>query len=76
MDFAVPVYYRVKIKEGEKLKKKKYFDLARELKKLWNVKIMVIPIIVGTYPKIVQEIKRKDRELFGSCQRVEKAVET
>ena len=26
-------------------------DLARELKKLWNMKVKVIPIVVGTVPK-------------------------
>ena len=26
----------------------KYLDLARELKKLWNMKVIILPIIVGT----------------------------
>ena len=40
VDFAVPVDYRVKLKESEK--KNKYLDLARELKKkqLWNMKVV------------------------------------
>ena len=37
VDFTVPVDYGVKLKESEK--KDKYCDLARELKKLWNVKV-------------------------------------
>ena len=38
---------RVKIKENEK---NIYIDenLARELKKLWNIKMMVIPIVVDS----------------------------
>ena len=32
MDFAVPADHRIKMKESEKINK--YFDLARELKKL------------------------------------------
>ena len=32
VDFAVPAYHRIKLKEGKK--KDKYLDLARELKKL------------------------------------------
>ena len=32
MDFAVPAYHRVKLKESEK--KDKYLDLTRKLKKL------------------------------------------
>ena len=45
MDFAVPADLRVKLKESEK--KDKYLDLAREFKKLWNVKVKVIPILIG-----------------------------
>ena len=36
VDFAVPADNRVKLKESEK--KVKYHDLARESKKLWNMK--------------------------------------
>ena len=35
--FAVPADHRVKLKENEK--KDKYLNLARELKKLWNIKV-------------------------------------
>ena len=45
MDFAVPADYRVKIKESKK--RDKYLDLARELKKLWNMKVTMILIVVG-----------------------------
>ena len=45
MDFTVPVH-RVKLKEGEK--KDKYFDFARELKKLWSIKVTFVPIVIGT----------------------------
>ena len=45
MNFAVPADYRVKLKESED--KNKYLDLARELKKLWNMKVTVIPILIG-----------------------------
>ena len=66
MDFAVPADHRVKLKESEK--SDKYLDLARELKKLWNMKVTVIPIVIcaiGTVTKgLVQgledlEIKRR-----------------
>ena len=42
VDFAVPIDRRVKLKESEKIDK--YQDLARELKKLWNMKVTVMPI--------------------------------
>ena len=50
--FAVPTDHRVKLKEVEK--RDKYLNLVRELKKLWNMKMTVIPILVGalgTIPK-------------------------
>ena len=37
----------MKLKVNEK--KDKYVDLARELKKLWNIKVMVIPIVIGAF---------------------------
>ncbi len=40
----VPAEQRIKLKEYEK--KDKYFDLARELKKLWNMKVTIIPIVM------------------------------
>ena len=46
MDFDVPADRRMKIKEIEKIDK--FLDLARELKKPWNMKVTVIPIVVGT----------------------------
>ena len=45
VDFAVPTDHRVKLKENEM--KDKYLDLARELKNLWNMKVMVMPIVIG-----------------------------
>ena len=35
VDFAIPADYRINLKESEK--KDKYLDLAREIKKLWNM---------------------------------------
>ena len=46
VNFAVPVDHRVKLKKSEK--RDKYLDLSRELKKkLWNMKVTMIPIIIG-----------------------------
>ena len=45
VDFAVPADHRVKLKECEK--RDKYLNLARELKKLWNMKVTIIPIVIG-----------------------------
>ena len=56
MYFAVPADHIVKLKESEK--RDKYLDLARELKKLRNMKVAVIPVVIdalGTEKK-----KKKD----------------
>ena len=45
VDFAVQADHRIKLKECEK--KDKYLDLARELKKLWNMQVTIIPIEIG-----------------------------
>ena len=47
VDFAVRADHRIKLKESEK--KDKYLDLARELKKLWNMKVTIIPIYIYIY---------------------------
>ena len=54
VDFAVPADHRIKLKECEK--SNKYLDLARELKKLWNMKVTIIPIVIvafGTVTKVL-----------------------
>ena len=45
--FAVSADHRIKLKEYEK--RDKYLDLARELKKLWNMKVTIIPIVIGAF---------------------------
>ena len=45
-NLAVPADHRLKIKESKK--RDKYQELARELKKkLWNMMLTVIPILIG-----------------------------
>ena len=39
VDFAVPADNRIKLNEWEK--RDKYLDLAKELKKLWNMKVKI-----------------------------------
>ena len=47
MDFAVSADHRIKLKECEK--KDKYLDLARQLKKQWNMKVTIIPIVIDAF---------------------------
>ena len=63
VDFAVPAYHRVKLKEREK--KNKYLDLARESKKLWNMKGTIKPIIIGALGTVTEGLLKglKDLEI-------------
>ena len=46
IDFAVPGDCRIEEKEKEKIEK--YPDLRRELRKIWNVRVKIIPLAVGS----------------------------
>ena len=61
MDLAILADYRVKIKENEK--RVKYLDLGRELKKLWNRKVTVIPTVTGVLRKIPKGLVKELEEL-------------
>ncbi len=63
MDFAVPADHRIKLKESEK--KYKYFDLARELKKLWNMKVTIIPIVIGAFGTVTKGLLKGTGGLGG-----------
>ena len=52
VDFVVPADLRIKLKECEK--KDKYLDLPRELKKLWNMKVTIVPIVIGTFGTVTK----------------------
>ena len=36
-------------------KKDKYLDLARELKKLWNMKVTIVLIVIGAFDTIIKD---------------------
>ena len=44
VNFTVPADHKVKLKECEK--RDKYLDLSRELKKLWNMRLTIIPTVI------------------------------
>ena len=50
IDFAVPGDSRI---EEEKEKIEQYRDLRRELQKIWNVRVKIIPLVVGSLAAIV-----------------------
>ena len=52
VDIAVPADHRINVKECEK--RDKYLDLARKLKKLWNMKVMIVPMVIGAFGTITK----------------------
>ena len=76
MDFAVPADQRVILKESEK--KDKYLDLARELKKLWNMKVTFIPIVIGALGKVTKGLLMglEDLEIRGQVETIQTTLLT
>ena len=50
--FVIPGDSRI---EEEKDKIEKYQDLGRELQKIWNVKVKIIPLVVGSLGAIPKQ---------------------
>ena len=51
--FAVLAVHRIKLKECEK--RDKYLDFARKLKKLWNMKVKITPIVIGAFGTVAKQ---------------------
>ena len=68
VDFAVPADH--KINQKECAKKDKYLDHARELKKLWNMKVTIVPIVIGALGIITKGLLKgqKDLEIGGRLE--------
>ena len=49
VDFALPDDNRVEMIESESEKIYKHLDLARKLRKLWNMRVAVILIVIGEF---------------------------
>ena len=59
------------MKESEK--RDKYFDLARELKKLWNMKVTIIPIVTGAFSTVTKGLLKhlEDLEVDGRVETIQ-----
>ena len=70
LDFDIPADHRLKLKESEKWDK--YIDLAGELKKLWNMQVTVIPIVIGMLGTVTKEsvMKLADLEIRGRVETI------
>ena len=70
VDFAVPADHRINLNESEK--KDKYLNLARELKKLGNMKVTIVPIVIGALGTITKGLLKglEDLEVGGRVETI------
>ena len=70
VDFAELADHRIKLKECEK--RDKYLDLARELKKLWNMKVIIISIVIGAFGTVTKGLLQglEDSEVGGRVETI------
>ena len=57
INFAIHYDTRVDDKEVEQIEK--YSDLARELRKVWNRKVILVPLVVGALGTPVKELQKR-----------------
>ena len=69
--FFVPAGHSVKIKEREKINK--YLNLARELRKLWNIRFSELPVVTRT---VFKGLKRRPEEfkIIGRIEPIQTTV--
>ena len=74
VDFAVPVDHRIKLKRCEK--KDMYLDFARELKKLWNMKVTIVPIVISALGTITKGLLKglEDMEVAGRVETIQMTI--
>ena len=61
VNFAVPADHRINLKESKK--KDKYLDLAREIKKMWNMKVTIEPIVIGAICTVTKGLLKGPEDL-------------
>ena len=61
IDIACPGDNKVAEKEDEKIDK--YRDLAREVSKLWNVKVAIIPVVIGALGTVPTMLESRIKEI-------------
>ena len=71
VDFAVQADHRINLKECEK--KDKYLYLAREQKRLWNMKVSIVPIVIGAFGTVNKRLLKglEDLEVGGRVETVQ-----
>ena len=69
IDFAIPYDSKIELKEQEKIEK--YQDLRRELKKIWNMKVNITPIVIGAMGAIPKKLRKRLEQLGIKTRLVE-----
>ena len=69
IDFACPFDSRMEGKKKDKIKG--YNDLKRELKKIWDVPVKVISVVVGTLGKTPKKLKQRLSDIGTETRIVE-----
>ena len=71
VDFAVLADHRIKLRECEK--KDKYLDLARELKKLWNMRVSIVPVVISAFGTVTKGLLKglEDLEVGGRMETIQ-----
>ena len=61
----------IRLKECEK--KDKYLNLVRELKKLWNMQVTIIPIVIGAFGTVTKWLLKRleDLEVGGRMETIQ-----
>ena len=57
IDFAVPGDSTIDKKEKDKIEK--YQDLGKELQKIWNLKVKIISLVVGSLGAIAKQFSNR-----------------
>ena len=61
IDFALPGDSRIQEKEIENIEK--YQDLGKELQKIWNVKVKIIPLVIGSLVSIPKQFGSRLKQI-------------
>ena len=71
VNFSVPTDHRINLKEFKK--KDKYLDLARKLKRLWNMKVTIVQIVIGAFGTIAKGLLKglEDLEFGGRVETIQ-----
>ena len=73
-NFAVSAEHRINLKECGK--KDKYLNFGRELKKLWNMKVTIVPIVIGSFSTETKGLLKGlgDVEVGGRVETIQMTV--